>query len=91
MGKFVVFKGKNDQFRFNLKAGNGEVIATSESYSSLAACRNGIESVRKNALAPVEDQTAGEELKNPKFELYQRPTARTESRPSAGTHLMRKS
>ena len=71
MGKFVVFKGKNDQFRFNLKAGNGEVIATSESYSSLAACRNGIESVRKNALAPVEDQTAGEELKNPKFELYQ--------------------
>ena len=71
MGKFVVFKGKNDQFRFNLKAGNGEVIATSESYSSLASCRNGIESVRKNALAPVEDQTAGEEIKNPKFELYQ--------------------
>ena len=71
MGKFVVFKGKNDQFRFNLKAGNGEVIATSESYSSLASCRNGIESVRKNALAPIEDHTAGEEIKNPKFELYQ--------------------
>ena len=71
MGKFVVFKGKNDQFRFNLKAGNGEVIATSESYSSLSSCRNGIESVRKNALAPIEDQTAGDELKNPKYELYQ--------------------
>lgn len=71
MGKFVVFKGKNDQYRFNLKAGNGEVIATSESYSNLASCRNGIESVRKNALAPVEDQTVGEEVKNPKFELYQ--------------------
>ena len=52
MGKFVVFKGKNDQFRFNLKAGNGEVIATSESYSSLASCRNGIERSERMLLLP---------------------------------------
>ncbi|MCM1101373.1 MAG: YegP family protein [Clostridium sp.] len=73
MGKFVV-KKTNTGIKFDLKAGNGEVIATSEVYTSEAACKNGIESVRKNApIAPVEDQTiegfATE--KNPKFEVYQ--------------------
>ncbi|MBR3296650.1 MAG: YegP family protein, partial [Firmicutes bacterium] len=72
MGKFVIKETKNGGFVFNLKAGNGEVIAVSETYSSLSACKNGIESVRKNAVeAKLEDQTAGEELKNPKYELYQ--------------------
>ena len=58
---------------FNLKANNGEVIATSETYSSKDACLNGIESVRKNApIAPIEDQTVeGFTVeKNPKFEVY---------------------
>ena len=72
MGKFVVSEAKNG-FKFNLKAGNGEIIATSEVYSSESACLNGVASVQKNApIAPVENQTVEgfEVLKNPKFEVY---------------------
>ena len=71
MGKFVIKKAKSG-FNFNLKAGNGEVIATSEIYSTDSACANGIESVRTNCAAPIEDQTVSgfEVLKNPKFEVY---------------------
>ena len=50
MGKFVIKKGKDDQFRFNLKAGNGQTILTSEGYTTKAACQNGIESVKSNAV-----------------------------------------
>ena len=72
MGKFVVKETKTG-FVFNLKAGNGEVIAVSEVYSSEAACMKGIEYVRKNAVeAKVEDQTVAEveAVTNPKFEVY---------------------
>ena len=72
MGKFVVKQTKNG-FVFNLKAGNGEIIATSQTYSGEDACMNGIESVRKNAeLAKLEDQTVEnfETVTNPKFEVY---------------------
>ena len=48
MGKFVI-KTVASGIKFDLKAGNGEVIATSEVYTSKSACENGIESVRKNA------------------------------------------
>ncbi|MBQ7147014.1 MAG: YegP family protein [Lachnospiraceae bacterium] len=74
MGKFVMGPTKNGGFRFNLKAGNGEVIATSETYSTDSACKAGIESVRKNAAeAKLEDQTVEnfEKVTNPKFEVYQ--------------------
>lgn len=72
MGKFVIRNTKTG-IKFDLKAGNGEVIATSEVYTTLAACKNGIASVQKNApIAAVENQTeegyAAE--KNPKFEIY---------------------
>lgn len=50
MGKFVITVRKNGEFQFNLKAVNGQVILTSEGYSSKAACLNGIESVKKNAV-----------------------------------------
>ena len=70
MGKFVIGKTNNGQYRFNLKAGNGEIIATSESYTTFAACKNGVESVKKNAFAEIEDQTLEENKKNPKYELY---------------------
>ena len=50
MGKFVITKRTNGEFQFNLKAGNGQVIFTSEGYTTLAACKNGIESVKKNAV-----------------------------------------
>ena len=72
MGKFVIRKTATG-IKFDLKAGNGEVIATSEVYESEAACRNGIESVMKNApIAGVEDQSVEgfETEKCPKFELY---------------------
>ena len=71
MGKFEIKETKSG-FRFNLKAGNGEVIATSETYSSESACKNGIESVKKNCAAEIEDQTVEgfETKKNPKYEVY---------------------
>ena len=72
MGKFVIKPAKNG-FMFNLKAGNGEVIATSEVYTTMDACKNGVASVAKNApIAAIEDQTAKdfETQKNPKFEVY---------------------
>ena len=72
MGKFVIRKTATD-IKFDLKAGNGEVIATSEVYSSESACRNGIASVQKNApVAGVEDQTVEgfAAVKHPKFEVY---------------------
>ncbi len=72
MGKFVI-KKTNTGVKFDLKAGNGEVIATSEVYTTDAACKNGIESVKKNApVAAVEDQTVEGYAteKNPKFEVY---------------------
>lgn len=51
MGKFEIKKVKTG-VKFNLKAGNGEVIATSEVYSTMASCKNGIASVQKNAPSP---------------------------------------
>ncbi len=72
MGKFVIRK-VNSGIKFDLKAGNGEVIATSEVYSSEAGCRNGIASVQKNApVANVENQTVEgyEAQRHPKFEVY---------------------
>ena len=57
-GKFVITKDKKGEFRFVLKAGNGEIIAMSEGYAAKASALNGIESVRKNAAdATVDDQS----------------------------------
>ncbi len=72
MGKYEI-KTTKTGFTFNLKAGNGEVIGVSEVYSSEASCKNGIESVKKNApIAKIEDQTVAdfEKVTNPKFEIY---------------------
>ncbi len=72
MGKFVIKETKTG-VKFDLKATNGQVIASSQVYASAVSCKKGIESVVKNAaIAAVEDQTvegyAAE--KNPKFEIY---------------------
>ena len=72
MGKFVIKETKTG-FTFRLKAGNGEVIGTSEVYKAESSSKNGIASVAKNApIAAVEDQTKEgfEKEKNPKFEIY---------------------
>jgi uncharacterized protein YegP (UPF0339 family) len=66
-------KKSGDGEMFNLKAGNGEVIGTSEVYNSRASLENGIASVKKNAPeAPVENQTVEnfEKKTCPKFEVY---------------------
>ena len=72
MGKFVIKEAKTG-VKFNLKAGNGEIIATSQIYKDEVSCRKGIASVAKNApIAPIEDQTVEgfEVQKHPKFEVY---------------------
>ncbi len=58
-GKFEVYQDKNGAYRFRLKAGNGQTIATGEGYRTKKSCMNGIESIRKNAAgARLDDQTA---------------------------------
>lgn len=72
MGKFII-REKNEKYSFRLKAGNGEVIATSQLYKSLQTCKAGIASVAQNApIAALEDQTVEgfQTQKHPKFELY---------------------
>ena len=74
MGKFVIKTMKNGEFTFALKATNGQVILEAgEGFKTLATCKNSIESVKKNALAHVEDQTVEgfETLTHPKYEVYQ--------------------
>lgn len=73
MGKFVI-RNVASGLKFDLRAGNGETILSSEVYTTLAACRKGLESVRKNApLAGVENQTEENyvSLTHPKFEMYE--------------------
>ncbi len=72
MGKFVIKETKSG-IKFDLKAANGQIIASSQIYKSMKTCNNGIASVSKNApLAGIEDQTVEgfEKLKHPKFEVY---------------------
>ncbi len=72
MGKFVIKETKTG-IKFDLKATNGQVIASSQVYASVASCKKGIASVAKNApIAAVEDQTVENYAaeKNPKFEIY---------------------
>ena len=73
MSKFLI-RAVHSGVKFDLKAANGQTVATSEVYESKAACLKGVESVRKNApSAGLEDQTVegGKAAKHPKFELYQ--------------------
>ena len=73
MSRFLI-RALPSGYKFDLKAPNGQVIATSELYETAAACRKGAESVRKNApAAKVEDQTeAGwTRQSNPKYQLFQ--------------------
>ena len=72
MGKFVI-RETNTGIKFDLKAGNGEVILASEVYKAERSCKNGVASVVKNApVAAVEDQTVEgfQKEKCPKFEIY---------------------
>ena len=73
MQKFLI-RAVPTGYKFDLKAPNGQTVATSEVYETEAACRKGIESVRKIAAkAKLEDQTedSRKTVTNPKFQLYQ--------------------
>lgn len=57
-GKFEIFKDSRGQFRFRLKAGNGEVVATGEAYTTKAGAKGGIAAVQRAAAgATIEDTT----------------------------------
>lgn len=82
MAKFVI-KNVKGGVMFDLLAGNNQVIATSEVYTTMSACKNGIESVKKNSVnANLEDQTVDgfETAKNPKFEVYADKAGKTRFR-----------
>jgi uncharacterized protein len=60
-GKFVIKKGRTGQFRFSLVGRNGQIVATSETYTTKASCMNGIKAVKTLAAnAAIEDQTSKE-------------------------------
>ena len=72
-GAFEIKRTSDNRYMFNVRAGNTQVIASSQIYSSMAACRNGINSVGTNApIAAIEDQTLSSinEEKCPKFQIY---------------------
>ena len=56
--KFEVYTDNAGEFRFRLKAKNGQIIAASEGYTAVKSCLNGIESVRKNAVDSKEEMEA---------------------------------
>jgi len=57
-GKFEIFEDKSGEFRWHLRAGNGEIIASSQGYKSKAAAEKGIDSVKANAAgAALVDKT----------------------------------
>lgn len=64
-GKFEVYKDKAGEYRFRLKAANGQNILGSEGYSAKTGCMNGIESVKKNSQNP--DRFAQKETDSGKF------------------------
>ena len=69
MGKFEIYNDKKGEFRFRLKAGNGQTILASEGYSTKTACNNGIESVRKNAGNDARYERLEAKNGNPYFNL----------------------
>ncbi|PRD14347.1 YegP family protein [Pantoea coffeiphila] len=68
-GKFEIFSGKNGQYYFRLKAGNGEVILSSEGYTTKASCENGVASVKKHAPADANYQRLVAKNGSPYFTL----------------------
>lgn len=69
MAKFEVYTDKGGEFRFRLKAGNGQTILSSEGYKTKASCMNGIESVRKNSQEDSKFERLESSSGNPRFNL----------------------
>lgn len=72
MSKFIIKRRKDGEFQFNLQAGNGQVILTSEGYSTKAACENGVESVKKNS--PDDNRYERKTSSNGKFHFNLKAT-----------------
>ncbi|AMK14032.1 hypothetical protein AUP07_0989 [methanogenic archaeon mixed culture ISO4-G1] len=72
MGQYKIMYTTDDGYAFSLTAENHEIIATSQVYRSMDSLKNGIESVQKNADAPIEDQTVKdfEPVTCPKWEVF---------------------
>ena len=82
-GKFEVYKDVQGKYRFRLKAGNGQIIAVGEAYESMAACLNGIESIRTNApSATMVDMTA----EAPHAKSGSKPMAKAMAKAKVGAH-----
>lgn len=64
-GKYEIYKDKAGEYRFRLKAGNGEPILASEGYKAKAGCKNGIASVQKNG--PLNERYERKETSNGKY------------------------
>ncbi len=71
-GKIIITKTPKGFFRFSLKASNHQTVLTSQNYSTLRTCKDGIDAIKKNALAHIEDLTLKEvkKMKFPKYEVY---------------------
>jgi len=68
-GKYELKSASGGQFMFNLKAGNGQVILTSEAYTTKAAARNGIESCMKNSASDAQYERKTSKSGQPFFSL----------------------
>ena len=68
-GKFEITQSKNGKFLFNLKAGNGQVILTSQMYETLASATNGIESCKTNSALDERFERAKSKADEPYFNL----------------------
>ena len=71
-GKFVLTKTPKGFFRFSLLAANHQTVLTSKNYANIRTCREGIDTIKKNALSPISDLTLQNppKQKNPKYEIY---------------------
>jgi len=75
--KFTVYLDKANKYRFNLKAGNGEIIAVGESYPDKKSALKGIASIQKNApVAAIVDNTIVKETEK-------KPAAKPKAKPKA--------
>jgi len=82
--KFEVYKDKKGEFRFRLKAANGETIATGESYPDKASCKKGIASIKKSApIAEIVDEEAEKKAAEKKAAKPAKAKAKTAAKPKA--------
>lgn len=72
IGRFIIKKLRSGEYCFELRAGNGESIAMSQTFPTAEICENIIDSIKRNAGAPVEDMTVSKRkaVTYPKFEIY---------------------